>query len=851
MQLMENKNLNVILIICDELVGLKYLDENLKAELKGIEKFRKKCLYFNNHYCNNTPCSASRSIIYTGKNTNHTEVTDNVQSTTIEWQKSMKTVNEGLKTFGTYFKKYNPKYIGKVHLLQELDPNNYIRYKPRLSTENYLNDYDFISNSKMGDYAFDSRMAYYNDGLVTEQVLPSGTNKSKCDYYDKLNNKCLDGIIPFIKNKLINKEKIVICGNYDNPHDILYSNIATNISDLMAVSGQISGSSDIIQKIKNIQSVSLYNDNYNKFSNLKIFNDKSLTLDNCMNSLTNKEQINICVLIQMMSKYFYYGIDYFNKEQYSQYQVAYYRCIKQVDDELSKLYDFLEENQLFENSIICLTSDHGDYVCDHGLVQKAAPIYNTGSNVPLFLSYPHMPKKYIGNQTDIITSHLNLLPTLLILNGETLEYIKNEGLEKPFIDNNGFLIYDDYHVVFIFLSFTFGPLLMESVKKIPNSEAQIDLINKNLNNYNLLTIQGFSVSSKFIVDNQYYNCGWYFSLLHIYIETIRYYHNINNNELINDIDLNYDPKQKYILFDDSNLNLQFAYIGDYANLFFQMYTDTNVIKNFKNPTINIYNPLVHNYNNYIGENYIYKTYLISNTSLTLNLNVISHKINEYDINKKMYYIVDSINDMNIIYCGFYDDIKFILKYDHSIYKLIANPVIVCDLHVHLKNYITHPIFNDITIYFADDEINNIFNIYSKIINLSKIITKITLDHNYNFWFKFINKSKTKCVIDIIYKIIILYNKFKYLRLPGFEYNINELKKNNYQVQIFNLSNDFDEIYNLVDNSRIDIVNHNLINSCLDKLNQNIKYNKLDFIYVSLPSNIITKDVFKYLQNIIN
>jgi len=34
------KNQNIILIVCDELTGLKYLDEKLLESLKGIQKFK-------------------------------------------------------------------------------------------------------------------------------------------------------------------------------------------------------------------------------------------------------------------------------------------------------------------------------------------------------------------------------------------------------------------------------------------------------------------------------------------------------------------------------------------------------------------------------------------------------------------------------------------------------------------------------------------------------------------------------------------------------------------------------------------------------------------------------------------
>ena len=498
---MKNNKYNLILIVCDELTGLKYLNPKLLDSLTGIQKFKKKCLYFDNYYTNSVPCSAARSVLYTGKQINITEVTDNVQAS-IPWQKSMVTVSEGLKTLGTYFSDSNPRYIGKIHLLQELDPNNYTRYKPKIATENFLIDYDFEVYNKMGDFAYDSRLAYYNDSLVTKQILPSGTNKNKCDHYDNVNNVCLDGVIPYMITKLCKHENFSVICNYDNPHDILYSNVITDIKNLPAISGQFNGSK--FSNEKRIQTVSNYNDNFTKYSELDIFCEKSFKFDNCMGSITNSDQLNSGVLIGILAKYYYYGINYSNTKQFQEYQTAYYRCIKQVDEELNKLYDFMELNGLFETSICCLTSDHGDYTCAHGLVQKAAPIYNPGSNVPLFLSWPEMPNHYKNHTSDIIASHINLPPTLMILSGFDFKYIKSENLADPFIDSNGRINIDvDYHVVFLFLSVTFGPLLEYTVKKLGNPDALNDLMAYNLEQYNSLTIQCFSVCSKFIENNHW------------------------------------------------------------------------------------------------------------------------------------------------------------------------------------------------------------------------------------------------------------------------------------------------------------------------------------------------------------
>jgi len=49
---------------------------------------------------------------------------------------------------------------------------------------------------------------------------------------------------------------------------------------------------------------------------------------------------------------------------------AYMGLIKQCDDQMGRLFKYLENSGQMENTIIVLTSDHGDYLGDHWLGEK-------------------------------------------------------------------------------------------------------------------------------------------------------------------------------------------------------------------------------------------------------------------------------------------------------------------------------------------------------------------------------------------------------------------------------------------------------------------------------------------------
>ena len=67
---------------------------------------------------------------------------------------------------------------------------------------------------------------------------------------------------------------------------------------------------------------------------------------------------------------------------------SYYGMISQMDFYVGKIMAYLEENHLRENTIVVFTSDHGDYMGNHGLWWKGIPAYEDIQRVPLIVSHP-------------------------------------------------------------------------------------------------------------------------------------------------------------------------------------------------------------------------------------------------------------------------------------------------------------------------------------------------------------------------------------------------------------------------------------------------------------------------------
>ena len=835
---------NVIFITCDELTGLKHLDKDLLETLVGINKFKKRCAYFNNFYVNTLPCSPSRAVLYTGKNCNDTGVSDNIQSA-IPWQDSMKTVSDGVKTIASYFKNtHSIKYVGKSHFRQQLDPANYTRFIPRISTQKFMGDYDFPEFSKMGDFAFDRRVSYFNDKMVSQETLPSGSDGF--DFFDSVNNVYLDGAIPFMRQKILKRENFLICCNYNNPHDILYSNVDNEIDTLQTPSLQITGSSnpDSIAK-----SVGLYNDNFTKYGQLDFFNKSSVELDNSIDSITNKDQLNIAVMGQILQKYTFYGIEYSNLNQYQQYQTAYYRCIKQLDDELNQLYDFMESNGLFENSIVCLVSDHGDNAGAHGLTQKFTPFYDTAINIPLFLSYPNMPNNYIGKSFDFIASTYNLLPTLLSLYGYTSDFIKSEGLSDPFIDNSGSIIESDYNYLFSYLSVTFGPLLFLLGRSIQDETAQAIIKEKFNENINYLTLQGFSVCTKFQLDNTFYTCGYYFSLLHIYVATIYYLYQNNLDTIFN---LHDDSDELFIL-QDSTYKVQFAYVDTISNLYLVLFSDPNIKNLFENPVIVPYTPNSL-YNLYLYDNPIYGSKMYGLEQSYYPPNVYFSNILTPNIVSNVEYVITSTSlNSKYIFIGNYDLLEILLSVDGIISTLIDQPIIVPKSSVSISNYnnyMLHPLIGNVFIGFNISDKNELLSSYSNETSLNNSLINLTINYPYQTIQDIIATNINTA--ERMYDILKFLNSSNLLKFPGVDYSIEELIASGFQVQLFDYGNDPQEIVNLVDSSRIDSTSQILISQSYQKLYNSIRFNNLTNINISLPVSIFftSEQLQSILQTII-
>jgi len=94
---------------------------------------------------------------------------------------------------------------------------------------------------------------------------------------------------------------------------------------------------------------------------------------------------------------------------------AYYAMIKLIDDQLGRILNVLDETGQRENTVIIFTSDHGEMLGDHGLIQKGCRFYEGLVRVPLIFSWRgHFEN---GLKSDALVELVDKTPTLLELAG--------------------------------------------------------------------------------------------------------------------------------------------------------------------------------------------------------------------------------------------------------------------------------------------------------------------------------------------------------------------------------------------------------------------------------------------------
>jgi uncharacterized sulfatase len=113
---------------------------------------------------------------------------------------------------------------------------------------------------------------------------------------------------------------------------------------------------------------------------------------------------------------------------YQEYLKRYLRCVKGVDDNVGRIFDYLEENGLMDNTVIIYTGDQGFMLGEHDYIDKRW-MYEESMRMPFLVRYPRKIKP--GTRTDAIINNTDFAPSIIELaGGSTPDYMQGESFRS-------------------------------------------------------------------------------------------------------------------------------------------------------------------------------------------------------------------------------------------------------------------------------------------------------------------------------------------------------------------------------------------------------------------------------------
>jgi len=117
---------------------------------------------------------------------------------------------------------------------------------------------------------------------------------------------------------------------------------------------------------------------------------------------------------------------YQDEQMWRNYIGAYYALVTEVDHQVGEILNALDETGQANETVVIYTSDHGDFVGNHGMVEKAAAgqnVYEDILNIPLIIRYPGNKKN--GKHVGELVSLVDIYPTLVELLGLKMPKLKH------------------------------------------------------------------------------------------------------------------------------------------------------------------------------------------------------------------------------------------------------------------------------------------------------------------------------------------------------------------------------------------------------------------------------------------
>ncbi|QCX40292.1 sulfatase [Aureibaculum algae] len=325
----------------------------------NIDKLASEGMLFNNCYVTNSICSPSRATIITGQYSQTNRILDFSRPIDADQQY----LPEEMQKLG-----YETAIIGKWHLHSEPIP------------------FDFYS-------VLPGQGKYHNPELLEKGAgdWPDNLVKNVGHSSDVITDKAID----WLTNRKDKEKPFFLMYQFKAPHDMFeyaerYEAYLANVK---------------IPEPENLYTQPNWGSEATRGKNdsLRMIIGSSVS--------NRHNHANYVKTFQVDSTYV--G-DAATSESYQRYLKKYLRCVKGVDDNIGRFFQFLKDNDLYENTIIVYTTDQGMMLGEHDFIDKRW-MYEESMRMPLIIRYPDIVKA--NSKTDVIVNNTDFAPTLIDLAG--------------------------------------------------------------------------------------------------------------------------------------------------------------------------------------------------------------------------------------------------------------------------------------------------------------------------------------------------------------------------------------------------------------------------------------------------
>lgn len=368
---------NILFILVDQ----EHFFEDWPFPVPGREWIKKNGITFTNHQGASCVCSPARSTLYTGLHIPHTGIFDNASAL---WQADMSTK---VKTIGHRIAQlgYHAAYQGKWHLSVNLDQVSKAIDAPFLEYRKIIETYGFDDFFGVGDINDTTLGGYNYDDTTTAFVTRWFRTKGQ--------SLAQEG------------KPWYLAVNFVNPHDVMYVN-----SDLP---GQTVQGKRTAMRIARPPANDLYKATWDEVP-LPSTRTQSWSAPGRPKAHQIYQEVMDVLVGEWPDE----------DRRWRVLQNYYFNCIRDCDQQVSRVLDSLRENGFDKNTIIVFTADHGELGGHHQMRGKGNCTYRQQVHLPLMIVHPAYPG---GTTCNAVTSQVDLTPTLLALTGASPETLKTVG----------------------------------------------------------------------------------------------------------------------------------------------------------------------------------------------------------------------------------------------------------------------------------------------------------------------------------------------------------------------------------------------------------------------------------------